>query len=603
MALLRCAESLQVSANTSGAATLFAKLAAPGQPAHIRVAAFPSYIALLGEDSAGQVLAALTGEDKVLRSAALRALRASQQPALLRGAAEKLAQLPPALRESIIVLCGERGDAALAPAVLKAASGADPEVRRAAIHALGRIGDHSVVNALLQLAGSATDDERKAVTESLARLRGAEVDALLAAELPRSLPAAQRTILRALVARDVRSATPALLPMAKADDPAVRRDAIDALGKLAGADACVPILQLLDHAAGDDKVSLGGALVEICRRHAAAVSIIASALPKAAPPSQAILVGALGSAGGSAACAAVRHQLGSDNAEVRLAAVRVLAEWPDAEPLDDLAALVERTSDAKIRSLAANALNRMAPQAPARATRAAEALAHALAASTDAAGRKSYLAALTGIPCVSSLKAAQAQLNNPELSAEAAAGLVRIAEVIYPWHKLEVKAALAELKTASPPADLAGRAEALAGRLDQPANFAVGGFATSPDGLEKDGQAGGDQAAIDGDPKTYWDEADNAKLYVLRVQLRERSTVGCLRILGFQQHSYAPKDFEVLCDGREVRTLRGAAYENNQLAVEFPPIQCGTVELRITGYYGASPAIRELEISEKPLAK
>ena len=73
--------------------------------------------------------------------------------------------------------------------------------------------------------------------------------------------------------------------------------------------------------------------------------------------------------------------------------------------------------------------------------------------------------------------------------------------------------------------------------------------------------------------------------------------------MGFQQHSYAPKDFEVLCDAKVVKKITDAQYSNNWLTVEFAPVGCDTVELRITGYYGQSPAIRELEIFEKPFAK
>jgi len=310
-------------------------------------------------------------------------------------------------------------------------------------------------------------------------------------------------------------------------------------------------------------------------------------------------LGALGAAGGSAACAAARGQLGSAHGEVRLAALRVLSEWADAEPIEDLARVVESTDDARTRALAARGLSRMAPQAPERAARAAEALARALPASNDAASQRSLLNTLIGIPCAASLGAVQTQLKNPALAAEAASGLLSIAEVIYPWHGSEVKAALTELQSAHPPPALAQRAAALAARLDQPANLALGGLATSPDGLEKDGDAGGDRAVIDGDPKTYWDEADNQKLYRLRVRLRERSTVGFLRLTAWQHHNYAPKDFEVLCDDQPVKTVRGATYSNNTLAVAFPPVPCGTVELRITGYYGQSPAIRELEIYEK----
>jgi HEAT repeat protein len=434
-------------------------------------------------------------------------------------------------------------------------------------------------------------------------LRGAGVDAALTETLKSSPVAAQRVLIRALAFRDARTATPVLVKIASASDATVRRESLAAIGKLGDENACQPLIRQLDQSPPGERDWYEGALGDICRRDPAAVPAVAAALPQAAPSSQIVLLGVLGAAGGSPACTAVRGQLKSNQPEVRLAAVRVLAEWPDAEPLEDLATVAETTNDATVRAVAVRGLNRLAPQAPGRARRAAEALVRALSGATDPADQKSFLAALVAIPSVASLKAAQAQLKNSALAAEAAAGLVNIAEIIYPWHQPEVKAALAELKSANPPADLNQRAEALSAKLDQPANLALGGLATSPDGLEKDGEAGGDQAAIDGNPKTYWDEADNQKLYRLRVQLRERSTVGFLRLTGFQQHNYAPKDFEVLCDDKVVTTVRGAIYQNNVLSVEFPAVSSEVVELKITGYHGQSPAIRELEIYEKPLPK
>jgi hypothetical protein len=57
-----------------------------------------------------------------------------------------------------------------------------------------------------------------------------------------------------------------------------------------------------------------------------------------------------------------------------------------------------------------------------------------------------------------------------------------------------------------------------------------------------------------------------------------------------------PKDFEVICDGKTVLTVKDAWYTDNRFAVTFPTTECSYLELKITGYYGQSPAIRELEI-------
>jgi hypothetical protein len=44
------------------------------------------------------------------------------------------------------------------------------------------------------------------------------------------------------------------------------------------------------------------------------------------------------------------------------------------------------------------------------------------------------------------------------------------------------------------------------------------------------------------------------------------------------------------------KSVRNAQYDNNFLVVRLDETTCKTVELKITGYYGGSPAIRELGI-------
>jgi len=125
-------------------------------------------------------------------------------------------------------------------------------------------------------------------------------------------------------------------------------------------------------------------------------------------------------------------------------------------------------------------------------------------------------------------------------------------------------------------------------------NIAPQGTASSPDDLEKDGASGGDQAAIDGDPATYWDEEDSKGLYRLVVALPQPERIAAISITGYEHHQFAPKDFEILCDGKAVKKIEDAQYEDNLLIVKLDEVTCSTVELKITGYYGQSPAIREL---------
>ena len=99
-------------------------------------------------------------------------------------------------------------------------------------------------------------------------------------------------------------------------------------------------------------------------------------------------------------------------------------------------------------------------------------------------------------------------------------------------------------------------------------NIAPLGTASSPDGLEKDGEAGGDQAAIDGDPKTYWDEQDGAKLYRLVVSFKHAEKIEAISISGYGHHNFSPREFDVVCDEKVVKKIENAQYQDNLLVVD-----------------------------------
>lgn len=127
-------------------------------------------------------------------------------------------------------------------------------------------------------------------------------------------------------------------------------------------------------------------------------------------------------------------------------------------------------------------------------------------------------------------------------------------------------------------------------------NISPLGTGSSPDGMKQDGDGRGSQAAIDGDPSTYWDEQDGAKLYRYAVAFKQPEKICAIAIMGWAQHDFAPKDFEVLCDDKSVKKVENAQYDRNILQVPLDETICQSIELKITGYYGRSPAIRELGI-------
>ena len=581
VALLRCAEGLEAAGCMKDAAPILEKLCRANQPASIRIAAFPAWVSTLGERGEELVLDALASGNRTKQIAAIRALRHTRSPALVMGATERMKKLPADLQVQVIVLLTERGDTAALPVIVDAVESQEPVVREAALAAFGVVGNDSIVSFLAKQAENATDDEKKIIVTSLARLHGGGVESAMVAELKQSAPPVQLELIRALVARNAKSAVPALVDVSRGKDDKVRKEAIAALGRLGDKTTCAPLLAMLE-----SDPAAESALVAICRREGTLEPVLAEFGPASAGK-KAALLGVLGGVGGPQALEAVRGAMKSGDAAQRLAAVRALAEWSDAAPLDELVALAAATDDAKCKAFALRGVAKLAPLAKNRPpAQVVASIACAMAAGGGVNERRALLGALGNFHGPQALKAAEACLNDPDLAAEA-------------------KLAVQQIKTGGQ----AARAHAGPAFTDEvvklfssPDNLALGGKATNLDGLVPDGQGRPPYSAVDGDPNTYWDETDNQSLYWIRVQLKARATVACIRILGYQHHNYAPKDFEVICDGKVVKKITGAEYKENLLTLALPPTECAAVELKITGYYGKSPAIRELGIYGKPVA-
>jgi hypothetical protein len=133
-------------------------------------------------------------------------------------------------------------------------------------------------------------------------------------------------------------------------------------------------------------------------------------------------------------------------------------------------------------------------------------------------------------------------------------------------------------------------------------NLARGARASSPDGVPLQGKAPGvcEQAAVDGDPATFWDDADGAPVYRLRLDFDGDITAGAMRLTGWAQHDFAPRSFSIVVDGKTIGTVRDASYRGNAFQFRLPRTTFRSIELVITAAHGGSPAIRELELYDLP---
>jgi len=520
---------------------------------HLRGVPLAGVIIALGQMRYGEAVYAIADRlgsgDRAVAMAAVRALAEIGGVEAAEALARHLATAPEGQRATTcdaLLRCAEGlgpGDAERVYRRLWTSELA-PEVRRAALAGLALLttGTERVESIV---AAFRTGDQPLCgvAARAVVQAKDATLTSAVAECLPGLPPAAQVEGLGALSAIGrLPSCTRALLA---SDDPQVCRCAARALGRLGSAGDAPAIIAALRSAPDAVRSELEAALTAVWRRGGVApvdVDAIAHE-PEPARSSLMRAVAALGSREGFDVMSALVQQ---SSADVRAVAFGALAGWPWDDPVG--------------------------------AARA--------------------------------MRLAVRHLDEPD----AAAAAVSIAQGLGPEHKEAVTAAMNRVLTVvrTGPTRTAARqvlmdigAEVAVTKTtpltDAGPNLAIGAVADSPDGIDSDGAASGDQAAIDGDPNTYWDEVNDQTLYILRVTFAAPTEVSAIRITGHAQFSYDPRDFEIVCDGVVVKTIEDAWYESNQFATTFRVTRCKTLELRITGWYGQSPGIRELEIFNPPV--
>ena len=607
-AKLKIAESLLAADDKARAGQIYRSLFQKGNPRHVMAAAMAGLVASGDAKVAARLMEMLTSDDAVLQRTAAGHVRTMPDKSAVAAFTAQLPKLPPTGQVALIRALAARTDAAVlgdvARAVVAAAGGKDAAVRLEAIKAMAVLGDAAAVKMLLSLAAADNAADAVAARQSLRRLRGKDVDAALIAALPRGQTKARVELIRCLADRRVAAASDALIETSADRDAEVGFEALKALVVLADEKALPTLVKLVVGAKDAKRRDMAGKAVEaVCKRISEpdqAAAPVLAALGGAAPPVKAALLKVLGRIGGPKALAAVREAVKDNDATVRDTATRALIAWPGAAVMGDLLALARDSDSQTYRVLALRGYLRLIRSEARPAGETVKLYRGAMGAAKRVEDKKLVLSGLAGMDDPAALGLVVEYFDDKALRAEAAVATMRIAAACGGTHPKPATAALTRLAAAVGDEKLKGRIRTLLEDIKTgpriATNFAGEGTASSPDDLAGDGAAGGDKAAIDGNPVTYWDEVNGQKLYRLVVTFDQPRAVAGISILPFQPDQYAPTTFDVLCDGKVVKSVKGAKYPDGLLTVVFDETQCKAVELKITGYSGGSPAIRELGV-------
>lgn len=325
---------------------------------HVQCAALNILAKALGEGAFDDLKAALKHESIEVRAAALNIAAAIPGVGVTKRWAAELTGADPKFTIEILNVLQRRGDATGFPAVAAAIKNADKSVRVAALNA-SVIGGKDALSALLAtLALEKKDDadEVAAARVSLARLKGDGINGAIVAALNGAALSLRKNLIGALAARGAVEHLDVLAAATKDTDAGIRATAYESLGFLGDTKVLPTLLDVIVKTETDeDRAGAEKAAAEIASRpenRAASAPLIGAAMNGAPVKAKQALLRLLAKIGGPEALTVLKPSLKDAGAEIVDAAIRELANWPDASALPDLLDIAKTDQDLKHNAFA-----------------------------------------------------------------------------------------------------------------------------------------------------------------------------------------------------------------------------------------------------------
>ncbi len=438
-AMLQCAAEFAVSGDKKMAAAVYGDLLSASEPAFVRRAAFMGLARLDKDEGEVRILQTLRGSDTDLKPVAIAAARTVASRDASTKFASQLPSLAPQEQAWMIEALAVRGDVPARNAIASSLTSTNSIVRRAAISALSQIGDASTVGLFARTLTSQGDaDEHRVIETALTGLHGDnQIDQAVVVELKNSTGEARASLINVLARRQGSAANIVLFEETTNSNPVIARAAFRGLANTAVAGDAPMLLQKVS-STRDPEVRLEaeaaasqalGKIDDAADRS----TLVREALRKA--PSVEIITSLLvllPRCGDAPALAVLQAAQADPNVQVRDAAIRALAEWPDDSAWDLLYAIYRRPANETVRRLALQGLIRLIGEENAHPDAKLMARYRYLidSARGDTDPLRSILGALGSAAHPDALQLAYPLLENESVRPEAQAAVKKIAEAI-----------------------------------------------------------------------------------------------------------------------------------------------------------------------------
>jgi HEAT repeat protein len=427
-ALIAAGNELVAKGDAKRAAEIYTKLHTGSQDWRVLAATLVGLAKADPEKAKGLIPECLSSPDWRPQRAAIRAAREVYG----KEASGVLAKLLPGLNPGPRAFVVSALEATEEKQVIACATDPEEMVRLAALERLGQIGSAASIPLLFKASMAGPTSVQKTAAASLARISDAGAGAAIVKLAGEGDAKSRAAAINALAARNNQSAAPALLNYAGESDPEVSAAACAALAKLGTDSELDGLIRLV--LAGKTPcatAALQAVASRVTDKSAAAQKVIAQT-KTAAPGQLAPLFEILAMLGGKEALGTVSLSAASGNEDVKDAAIRALANWPDF-PATKALLVIAYDPHVKVVHcvLAVQAVARLVKSADKEpATARVDAVLAAMKAAPRDEEKKLLLSALASVPDKRAGEAIRPYLSDPKFQKEAGLAAMTLAEAL-----------------------------------------------------------------------------------------------------------------------------------------------------------------------------
>ncbi len=431
---LLCAESMVDDGDDAKALSAYNKLFDIKYPTVIRIGAFGGIVNVKRDNALPLIITLIKGEDDKLRQAAAVFSHKITSATATARLTDLLSQVPSPSQRLMINTLSFRGDKNAADGIAEFLNSNDDTVKAAAVRALADLGDGRHVKALAQIAAGGGNVGE--IAQQTLALIGADADQSILDLLMTTNDMTKVALIKAVAARRIPHANGQLLTLAGEKNARVAGEAFKALGLTAGKDNIDAMLNLMITAESSAVRSAAekSVIAVIIRENALlfATEPVIAVLTKANDKAKENVMAVMAVIGGEKTLQAVAEYVDAKNVNLKKAALRALALWPDALAAETLMKIAKSDPDKIMRILALRGyIEQLGMPSKRSEEQAYKLLAEAMDMSVRPDERKIVLASLANAPSIKAMEMAGAYVDDPALQQDACIAVIKIAETVW----------------------------------------------------------------------------------------------------------------------------------------------------------------------------